>query len=996
MSELTAQVKAIFGQALAIEAVEDRVAFLEKSCGNDESLKNEVASLLLAFDRAGNFMKQPSVSISLPTLEPGRPVEAAGSLIGPYKLLQQIGEGGFGVVYMAEQESPVRRMVALKIIKPGMDTAQVIARFESERQALALMDHPNIAKVFDAGTTDAGRPYFVMELVKGVPITEFCDKNHMPPGQRLKLFIDVCHAIQHAHHKGVIHRDIKPSNVMVTLHDGVPVVKVIDFGVAKATMQKLTEKTLFTSYGQMIGSPAYMSPEQAEMSGLDIDTRSDVYSLGVMLYELLTGTTPLENRRLREAGYAEMQRLICQEEAPRPSNRLSSLGDSATVTAGNRGLDVKHLINFITGDLDWVVMKALEKDRRRRYDTPGSLAEDVGRYLGHEPILARPPSAVYRMKKFGQRNRAAVVAAGVMASSLLAGLAASTWQAVRASRAEDAALAALGEKETARAAEARERVRTLQNAQKAEAAAQAEKQARLAALELEAQTRAALEFVEQKVFAAARPEGQAGGLGREVTLRQALEAGVPFVEQRFKGQPLVEARLRQTLAISFFYLGDFQQAAAQCEAAHALYRKHRGADHPHTLACANDLGNCYERAGRRADALKLLEETLPIQQKKLGLDHEQTLITMNNLAGSYQLAGRYLDAMALLETAFEQMKVRHGLDDPKTLDAMANLASSYDALGGAAEALRLRKQVLLLRKARLGPDHPDTLSAMHHVAASYFKLRRYAEALKLSEETLALQKTKLGPDHPDTLLTLQAVAQCLIELGRHTDAAKLCEQTLTTVTQKLGPEHPQTLLCMQKLGICYDRLRRYADALKLHQEVLAVMKKNFAPNDPDIVRAKWAVADEFERLNRTDEALALIDDCLRHAGNAAVDAEVVPEVMQLRLRLFVHKKDVSGCRQTAEMWENLHRDGAESLYTAARMRAIVAGVIKGASGDSAAASAEANAELDRAMNWLTQAVAAGFTDMTELKRAKELNALRDREEFKKLFAEMTKRTTKAE
>ena len=269
--------------------------------------------------------------------------EGPGTVIGPYKLLQQIGEGGFGVVYMAEQEQPVRRMVALKIIKPGMDTAQVIARFESERQALALMDHPNIAKVLDAGATESGRPYFVMELVKGVPITEFCDKNHMPAEQRLKLFIDVCHAIQHAHHKGVIHRDIKPSNVMVTLHDGVPVVKVIDFGVAKATVQKLTERTLFTAYGQMIGTPAYMSPEQAEMSGLDIDTRTDVYSLGVLLYELLTGTTPLEPKRLREAGYAEMQRLIREEEPPRPSTRLSSLGDSATVLAGNRGTDVKRL-----------------------------------------------------------------------------------------------------------------------------------------------------------------------------------------------------------------------------------------------------------------------------------------------------------------------------------------------------------------------------------------------------------------------------------------------------------------------------------------------------------------------------------------------------------------------------------------------------------------------------------------------------------------------------
>src|SRR3984957_6813964 len=391
------------------------------------------------------------------TLIADMPPENVGSLIGPYKLLQQIGQGGFGVVYMAEQEKPVRRIVALKIIKPGMDTAQVIARFESERQALALMDHPNIARVLDAGATETGHPYFVMELVKGVPITEFCDKNHLPPEARLRLFIDVCHAIQHAHHEGVIHRDIKPSNVMGTLHDGVPVVKVIDFGVAKATVQKLTEKTLFTAYGQMLGTPAYMSPEQAEMSGLDIDTRSDVYSLGVLLYELLTGTTPLETKRLGEAGFVEMQRLIREEEPPRPSTRLSSLRDSATVLAGNRGLDVKRLVQLLGGDLDWVVMKSLEKDRDRRYATPGSFAEDIERYLRHEAILARPPSRIYRLKKLVQRNRAAMLTTAVVAVALLAGTALATWQAFRAKRAETKALvAAAREKEAKEDALARE------------------------------------------------------------------------------------------------------------------------------------------------------------------------------------------------------------------------------------------------------------------------------------------------------------------------------------------------------------------------------------------------------------------------------------------------------------------------------------------------------------------------------------------------------------
>jgi WD40 repeat protein/serine/threonine protein kinase len=396
-------------------------------------------------------LAEPAESPNTPTYWPIS--EGPGTVIGRYKLLQQIGEGGFGTVFMAEQTHPVRRIVALKIIKPGMDSAQVIARFESERQALALMDHTNIAKVFDAGATESGRPYFVMELVKGVPITEFCDKNHSRPEDRLKLFIDVCHAIQHAHHKGIIHRDIKPSNVMVTLHDGVPVVKVIDFGVAKATVHKLTEKTQFTAYGQMIGTPAYASPEQAEMSGLDIDTRSDIYSLGVLLYELLTGTTPIEGKRLRSVGYAEMQRLIREEEAPRPSTRLSSLGESATVLAGNRGLDVKRLMRQLTGDLDWVVMKALEKDRKRRYDTPGSFAQDIERYLQREAILARPPSLRYRFGKFVRRNKGPATAAIAIAVLLLLGIASTSIGLVWALSAERAATkAATGEAEQRTAA----------------------------------------------------------------------------------------------------------------------------------------------------------------------------------------------------------------------------------------------------------------------------------------------------------------------------------------------------------------------------------------------------------------------------------------------------------------------------------------------------------------------------------------------------------------
>ena len=333
--------------------------------------------------------------------------EVPGTVIGPYKLLEQIGEGGFGVVFMAEQQRPVRRRVALKVIKPGMDTRQVIARFEAERQALALMDHPNIARVLDAGATESGRPYFVMELVRGIPLSEFCDQNRLTVGERLELFITVCHAVQHAHQKGIIHRDIKPNNVLVTLHDGTPVAKVIDFGVAKATGQQLTEKTLFTSFAQMIGTPLYMSPEQAEMSGLDVDTRSDIYSLGVMLYELLTGTTPFDQERMRTAGYDEVRRIIREEEPAKPSARISTLNRAATTVSANRKSDPSRLSQLFRGELDWIVMKALEKDRNRRYETAAAFAADVQRYLDDEAVEACPPSARYRFRKFARRNKAA-------------------------------------------------------------------------------------------------------------------------------------------------------------------------------------------------------------------------------------------------------------------------------------------------------------------------------------------------------------------------------------------------------------------------------------------------------------------------------------------------------------------------------------------------------------------------------------------------------------
>jgi WD40 repeat protein/serine/threonine protein kinase len=461
---------AIFDAALACASPQERAAYLDKACTGKPELRRRIEGLLAAHDQATGFLENSQAAAARPTVRLAlQPEEQPGERIGRYKLLQKIGEGGCGVVYMAEQEEPVRRRVALKIIKLGMDTRQVVARFEAERQALALMDHPNIAKVLDAGATDKGRPFFVMELVKGISVTRYADENKLDTRQRLDLFIQICQAVQHAHQKGIIHRDIKPSNVLVADHDGTPVPKVIDFGIAKATTdQRLTDKTLFTALEQFIGTPAYMSPEQAKLSGLDVDTRSDIYSLGVLLYEMLTGKTPFDARRLLDAGFDEIRRIIREEDPPRPSTRLSTLeAVEQTDVARHRHSEVLKLLGIIRGDLDWIVMKCLEKDRSRRYETANGLARDIQRHLSNEPIVARPPSSVYRFQKLVRRNKLTFAASGAVAAALVLGLGVSLWQAIRVTRSERNERGARLAAEQSRIRESQQRALAEQNARQA-------------------------------------------------------------------------------------------------------------------------------------------------------------------------------------------------------------------------------------------------------------------------------------------------------------------------------------------------------------------------------------------------------------------------------------------------------------------------------------------------------------------------------------------------
>lgn len=454
--------KSIFLEALDIESTEERVAFVEAACRGDKSLLASVSALLREHERVSNPVDTPIVAKGKCQPLPNADTEsyvalseslsrhALGTMIGPYKLMEQIGEGGFGLVYVADQQAPIRRRVALKVIKPGMESREVLTRFEAERQAIALMDHPNIARVFDAGVTDSAQPYFVMELVRGVPLTDYCDGHQLDISERLQLFVDICNAVQHAHQKGIIHRDLKPSNILVTLQDGHPLVKIIDFGVAKAIGQSLTIKTIYTRFASMVGTPAYMSPEQAGMSTGDIDTRSDIYSLGVLLYELLTGTTPFTSDRLQSVGFDELRRIIREEEPHRPSTRLSTLSNQiASTVASNRKLDLAKLATSMKRDLDWIVMKALDKDRNRRYATAGSMAEDVSRFLMHQPVVACPPSAWYRFTKFSRRNKVAISTVSSVTTALLLGTIVSVWQAAVAIQERDEKVIALKEARTA-------------------------------------------------------------------------------------------------------------------------------------------------------------------------------------------------------------------------------------------------------------------------------------------------------------------------------------------------------------------------------------------------------------------------------------------------------------------------------------------------------------------------------------------------------------------
>jgi serine/threonine protein kinase/tetratricopeptide (TPR) repeat protein len=866
--------KAIFDEAVEIASPEQRAAYLEGACGGDAELRARVDALLLALDAAGSFLEAPldfgaaaasaTDPVDVPTASPEAagpaagaaptgaataggtepdespgpprpplprpPVEEPGTAIGPYKLLQKIGEGGMGTVYLAEQERPVRRKVALKVIKPGMDTEQVVARFEAERQALAIMDHPHIARVYDAGATASGRPYFVMELVKGVPITQYCDTIHLTPRERLDLFIPVCQAIQHAHQKGIIHRDIKPSNVLITMLDGQPVPKVIDFGIAKAVEQKLTERTFFTQHGAIVGTLEYMSPEQAELAAMDVDTRADVYALGALLYELLTGTTPLERGPLRQAGISEILRRIREEEPPKPSTRLSESRENLPSVAAVRKTEPARLTRLVRGDLDWIVMKALEKDRTRRYETASSLARDIRRHLEGDPVEAGPPSAIYRLRKYARKHRAALITVATFAALMMMASAVSTALAVAASRARDDARKALEE--------------TRQQKAKADEAL--------------AQSEAVRNFL---VDAFRSPDPHQDG--RSVMAVDLLGKAAETLDRGFTGDRKVRAALLDTLGLTFTSLAVYDKAETVLESAIALRTAELGRDHPDTLRSRGNLANVYWYLDRMTESIALHEEVMRRREATLGRDHPDTLQSGFDLASAYSVAGRFADAIAMGEETLRLRESRLGRDHPDTLQSRGNLGGAYFNAGRRTEAIAMHEEALRLCEAKLGPDHPDTLLSRHNLAVAYDAAGLTARAIELNEETLRRFEAKLGPDHPDTLTSRINLAAYYRNAGKSAQAVARSEEALRLCEAKLGPDHHITLHGRNELANAYWVSGRTGEMLGLYKETLKRRESRLGPDHPKTLTSRSNLAAAYLEVGRTGEAIAMQEAALK-------------------------------------------------------------------------------------------------------------------------------------
>jgi serine/threonine protein kinase/tetratricopeptide (TPR) repeat protein len=1033
----------LFLEALG-RAPPDRAAYLDEACGDDAPLRQRVEALLRANDDPGAFLGEVKPGTPSPPAEaangasappPGRqpeteeyvdPTARVGSILaGKYKLIEEIGEGGMGSVYMAQQTEPVKRAVAVKVIKAGMDSRAVLARFEAERQALAMMDHPNIAKVLDAGTTQGGGPFFVMELVKGKPITRYCDEHKLTPRQRLELFVPVCQAIQHAHQKGVIHRDIKPSNVIVAMYDDRPVPKVIDFGVAKAAGHTLTDKTLMTGFGAVVGTPEYMSPEQANLNNLDIDTRSDVYSLGVLLYELLTGTTPVDRKSLGKAALLEILRIVREVEAPRPSDKVSTIDTLANVAA-NRGMEPAKLSKLLKGELDWLVLKALEKDRTRRYETANGLSRDIQRYLANEIVEARPPSAGYLVRKFVRRNRTVVVTVVVIALAIMLGAAISTWQAIRATHAE---------------------------AQSRLDRDQAEESFRAA--------RAAVddyftEVSESKLL-------KVPGLQplRKDLLERALKYYQSFIEQR-GGDPRVKAELAATyyrVAFIRHYLGSYDLAVDSYQKALTLYdqliQAEPGVERfeiDRAIVC-NDLSTALEALGRREGALQVDQQALEAR-RKLARSHPDEGRFQNELAKSLFQIGRHYLVEGKLDEALKHFEESRDLDQRWVQEPLSKLRNFPSDLGrnfnnphriradlAAAcfhigtvhqQAGRTTASLVAYQQAleayeflvHEDPQEPDFRAGLGatliRVAAANSLEGRQNESLTRYRRAAAILQ-RLEEENPAVTSIQGNLAQChycigvlLSRTGAPTEALAAYEKA-RDIQQRLADANPtvpgfQDALANTNSGIgqLLSDTGKPAEALVAFEKGLAVSRK-LALADPkvpyyqrEVARALNNIAQLHVRQKRFAEAFVALDEALA-IGQKVVDAHPTIENFTqglgytyayrgwARVRAGQPVGAATDLRQALELWAKIQSPSIETRFERSRVLALLAGL--GADEKSGVTAGEARTYADQALAALQDALRAGWALPNELKEP-DFDALRSRPDFQKLVAEVEARAEK--
>lgn len=821
-----------------------------------------------------------------------------------YDLIHEVGHGGIGVVYRSHDRI-MRRELAIKVLRESYcDQPDARRRFFEEARVGSQLQHPAIVPVYELGWLDDRRPYFTMKLVEGHTLAKLLE-DRSDIGQDLSrlvaVFDQVCQAMAYAHTQGVVHRDLKPTNIMVGAFGEV---QVMDWGFAKVLTSPADGNATYrtgtqlvngrhdgSQSGALMGTPAYMPPEQARGESNSIDARADVFALGAILCEILTGRPPYVGRSAEE---------VCGQAAA---------GDLSEARARLDHCGADHALRQLA-------QSCLAVDRDDRPFDAGVVASSMTAYLAesqerlHQAQLqqtaaeTRAETAHAKIKTERSVRRLTMA----LAAALLVGTGVATWQAFAANRARETATSK------------------------------------------EAETRAVLDFVQNHVFAAARPEGQAGGLGRDVPMRTALQAALPAVETSFGSQPLVEAQVRRTLGDSLMYLGEANTAADQYRQARSIDTEQLGFDHPDTLQCSHGLANALAELGHANDALTLREETLALRKVRLGPDHRDTLMSFNNLANSYYSVGRYDQAFTMHEEALAIRKAKFGADHPDTLSSMFNLGAAYAARGRYTEALNLYKEIAGIQNAKLGPDHPDTLESITNLATSYGALGRHADALALHEDTLARRKSRLGVDHPQTLWSMYHVAVCYAALDRHADAAKLFEETLALQKVKLGPDHRSTLYCMYNLAFSLAALGRDDDALKLHEETLALRSAKLGPNHRDTMAS-------------------------------------VEGVTESQVRKCAKASDLDGCRTVAERWEMLNRIDPRSLYAAACYRAITAKVIR-ANDHSPEGAKAANAEADRAMVWLRKSVAAGYKDAAKIQTDKDLNPLRDRDDFQKLVASM--------